>query len=376
MDENLPEAAIISFELFGLPTPKGSLLTASKTVEITVAYGVSVKSLIPLIEITAGASIVPASKTPQDFSQPIYYVLTSAEGKKTAYKISVISLKQPSPEIISFDKTEIEAGESIVVKGKYFGNFQGAVRAYLVNAKSEALLLSSRLIDSTQIQLNIPKTAFAQSYAIKIQVNTNTVTSISKITVQYPSPEITSLSKRNLLQGDTLFVKGNFIWEAYLYKLQLSDGKHQGSSTLEKSPTGDYYCVLHKSILAGNYTVQLLNETTQKISKSPDFTLHLYDVTQPFVSGIRSPQTSYQPGDKIIFKTVNFERFPARFFQIELSNGKEVWFQQGIYNKPSNTLTFDLPPTLKGGNYRIALTLMTTTNQAYVLEIDETLVVK
>ena len=376
MDENLPDAAIISLQISGLSSPKISILTASKTVEITVAYGVSVKSLTPLIEITAGASIVPASKIPQDFSQPIYYVLTSAEGKKTAYKVSVISLKQPVPEITNFDKNEVEAGESIVVKGKYFGHFAGTIQAYLVNAKNEEWLITARLIDSTQLELTIPKTVLPQHYAIKINVNTNTVTSISTITVQYPTPEITGLSKKNILQGDTLFVKGNFISGAYFYKLQFSDGKNQVSSTVEKSPTGDYYSILHKSILAGNYTVQLLNETTQKSSKSQDFTIHLYDLTKPFVLGIMNPKPSYQAGDKIIFKTQNFERFPARFFQIQLSTGKEVWFQNGIYNKISNTLTFELPTTLKGGNYGIALTLLTTTNQAYALEMDETLVVK
>jgi hypothetical protein len=376
MDENLPEAAIISLQISGISTQKTSIQTALKTVEITIPYGLSVKSLTPIIEITAGANIVPASKIPQDFSQPIYYVLTSAEGKKSAYKVSVITLKQPSPEIISFDKSEIEVGESIVVKGKYFGNFQGGVQAYLVNTKNEELLVTSRLMDSTQLQLNIPKTTLPQSYAIKINVNGNTITSIFKITVQYPTPEITSLSKKNILQGDTLFVKGDFISDTYNYQLQLSDGKNQVSSTVQKTSKGEYYSILNKTISAGNYTVQISNETTQKKSKSQAFTIQLYDVTKPFVTGIMSPKTSYKSGDKLLFKTQNFDGFPARFFQIQLSNAKEVLFQNGIYNKTANTLTLDLPTTLKVGNYSIAITLINTTNQEYVFEMDEILVVK
>ena len=94
INENLPDGAIISLQISGISSPKISILTASKTVEITVAYGVSVKSLTPIIEITAGASIVPTSRTPQDFSQPIYYVLTSAQRHKTVYKVRVITLKQ------------------------------------------------------------------------------------------------------------------------------------------------------------------------------------------------------------------------------------------------------------------------------------------
>ena len=105
-----------------------------------------------------------------------------------------------------------------------------------MNAKNKELLITSRLIDSTQIQLTIPKTVFPQHYAIKINVNTNTVTSIPAITVQYPTPEIISLSKKNILQGDSIFVKGNFISEAYLYKLQLNEGKNQISSTVQNPP--------------------------------------------------------------------------------------------------------------------------------------------
>ena len=308
IDDNLPEAAIVSIQFSGISTQKASIVTALKTVEITIPYGISVKSLSPIIEITTGASIVPASNFFQDFSQPVYYVLTSAEGKKTVYKISVITLKQPVPEIISIDKNEIEAGESLLVKGKYFGNFQGAIQTYLVNARNEETIVLSRLIDSTQIQLDIPKTAIPQPYAIKITVNGNSIISSSKINVQYPTPEITSLSKKNILQGDTLFVKGNFISEGYTYKLQLNDGKNQLATSVQKTTQGNYFSLINKSVSAGNYTVQILNETTQKISKSQGFMIQLYELNKPFVRGIISAKPSYKAGDKIIFKTQNFER--------------------------------------------------------------------
>jgi len=376
IEENLPEAAIISFQFSGISTQKSSISTDAKSVEITVPYGSSIKSLTPVIDITAGANIVPASKIPQNFSQPIYYVLTSAEGKKTVYKVSVISLKQPPVEINGFNKTELEAGENMVVKGKYFGNFQGAVQAYLVNDRGEEFLVSSRLLDSTQVKLDIPTTVFPQDYAVKIRVNESVVTSIAKITVQYPKPEIISLSKKNILQEDTLFVKGDFLVDTYRYKLQLSEGKNQVFSTVQKTSKGEYYVILGKSISAGNYAVQILNETTQKTSKSQDFNIKLYDLNKPFVQGIIRSKPAYNSGDNIIFKTLNFERFPTRFFQIQLSNGKEVLFQNGIYNEPSNTLTLDLPLFLKSGIFGITITLINASNQEFVIELDETLIVQ
>lgn len=375
-EETLPDATLISLQLSGITDQKSTIIAVTKTVETTVPYGTSVKSLTPIIEISTGASIVPASKTPQDFSQPVYYVLTSSEGKKTVYKVSVITLKQPSPEIISIDKNTIEAGESLLVKGKYFGNFQGVIQSYLVDAKNEEILVTSKLLDSTQIQITVPKTVSPQPYTLKINVNSNTVLSSSKVTVQYPTPEITSLSKRNILQGDTLFMKGNFITEGYTYKLQLTEGKNQTTSPVQKTSAGSHFSIIPKSILAGSYTVQILNESTQKISKSQDFTIQLYDINKPFVQGIISPNPSYKPGDKLIFKAQNFESFPARFFQIQLSNGSVVLFQNGVYSKITNTLMLDLPTTLKVGSYNITITLINTSNQEYVLELDEILVVK
>lgn len=376
VEENLPDAAILSFQISGVSLPDIKIVKETKTVEITIPYGVSVKSLTPLIEITAGASIVPASKIPQDFSQPVFFVLTSAEGKKTAYKVSVTSLKQPSPEITSFDKNELEAGENLLIKGKYFGNFQGVVQAYLVNAKNEESVLTTRLIDSTQIQISTPKTLAPQLYTVKIKVNGNSVLSTMKVNVQYPTPEITNLSKKNILQGDTLFVQGDFITDNYTYQLQLNNGNNKSSSQVQKTSKGIYYSILKKTILAGNYMVQLLNETTQKKSKSQDFTVQLYDINKPFVSGIMSPKIFYKTGEKLIFKTYNFDSFPARFFQVQLSNGKDVLYQNGIHNRTTNTLTLDLPTTLKAGNYNIAITLINANNQEYAIEMDETLIVK
>jgi len=376
MEENSPDAVIISLQFRDISTQKTFLVAASKNVEIKIPYGVSVKSLTPIIEITAGASIVPASKTAQDFSQPVYYVLTSAEGKKTTYKVSVITLKQPIPEITSIDKSEIEAGESIVVKGKYFGNYQGAIQAYLVNAKNEEELVPSKLIDSTQIQLNIPKITAPQSYAIKVKVNSNTVVSNNKVNIQYPSPEITQISKKNILQNDTLFFTGNFVGENYAYKIILSGSKNQYQSFVSKNQQGVLFAVLTDKIPAGNYTVQILNESIIKKSKSESYALRLYDVKMPYLKGFIGSKTSYMGGDKISFKTQNFDNFPARFFQIQLSNEKEVVFQNGIYAKSSNTLLLDLPANFKMGNYHIIVTLINITNQEYSIELDEFLVIK
>ncbi len=375
IDDNSPESEIASFKFSTIATQQIAISKEKKSVEITLPYGTSLKSLIPIIEISQGASIVPSSAIPQDFSQPVYYVLTNTGGRKTVYKVSVITLSQPVPEINNVDKKEFEAGESIIVSGRYFGNNPSIIKAYFINNKKEEILITSKLIDTTHIQLSVPNTIPPQAYNIKIVVKDNSIVSDFTVNVQYPTPEITSLSKKNILQGDTLVVKGNFLSDAYTYQLGLNDGKNNSNVPVQITK-GIYYVIAPKTIPSGNYPVKIINKTLQKESKSLDFSITLYDINKPFVQEIINPKMYYVPGDKISFKTLNFESFPARFFQIQLLNGNTGLVQNGLYSKATNSLTLDLPSSLKAGTYSITLTLINLANQEYSIDMDDRVVVK
>lgn len=79
-DEPLnPEADILSFSL-----PDHVVLTEATinqtSISINVRKNADLTALIPIIEITEGATINPSPELPQDFSRPVSYVVTAADG--------------------------------------------------------------------------------------------------------------------------------------------------------------------------------------------------------------------------------------------------------------------------------------------------------
>jgi hypothetical protein len=57
---------------------------------VTVPYGTDVTSLVPTIVISAGSSINPLSGVAQDFTDPVTYTVSAADGSTAEYEVSVI----------------------------------------------------------------------------------------------------------------------------------------------------------------------------------------------------------------------------------------------------------------------------------------------
>ena len=64
--------------------------TISKTnISVTVPYATDVSSLMPNIKVSDGASVTPASGTKGDFSKPQVYTVTSRDGSRKTYTVTV-----------------------------------------------------------------------------------------------------------------------------------------------------------------------------------------------------------------------------------------------------------------------------------------------
>jgi hypothetical protein len=74
------------------------------TISILLPAGTVLNGLIPDIEVSAGASISPLSGIPQDFSGPVSYTVTAADGETTrVYTVNATVIAQSSAaEIIRF----------------------------------------------------------------------------------------------------------------------------------------------------------------------------------------------------------------------------------------------------------------------------------
>ena len=71
------------------------------TISLTVPYGTSLTSLTPTISIT-GVSVSPASGVPQNFSSPVFYMVTAADGSTNVYTVTVTEALSPDKDITDF----------------------------------------------------------------------------------------------------------------------------------------------------------------------------------------------------------------------------------------------------------------------------------
>ncbi len=73
---------------FGFASPVAAGVISGLDIAVTVPYGTSVTALVPTIVVT-GVSVSPASGAAQDFSNPVAYTVTAADGSTQAYTVTV-----------------------------------------------------------------------------------------------------------------------------------------------------------------------------------------------------------------------------------------------------------------------------------------------
>jgi hypothetical protein len=97
-----PLKQITAFSFSNLtPNVVGVINETDHTISLTVPYGTDVTTLIPMITISANASIIPNNnnKTAQDFTRPVTYLVT-AENKSTQNYVVTVTVA-PDPNIPS-----------------------------------------------------------------------------------------------------------------------------------------------------------------------------------------------------------------------------------------------------------------------------------
>lgn len=71
------------------------------TIDLVVPYGTSVVNLTPIIDISHGTTLFPPANTPQDFSNPVTYTLTTKEGSEIKYTVTV-KIAEEATQITDF----------------------------------------------------------------------------------------------------------------------------------------------------------------------------------------------------------------------------------------------------------------------------------
>lgn len=82
MLSNLAELINFNFDA-SLAILETSIDTNAQSINFQLAQGTDITNLLPLIQISEGATIFPAADAPQDFTNPVIYTITSEDGQVT-----------------------------------------------------------------------------------------------------------------------------------------------------------------------------------------------------------------------------------------------------------------------------------------------------
>ncbi len=82
------EKKILSFK-FAAPAVEATIDESAKTIVAVVPFGTNVTGLVPMITISEKASVVPASGTVVDFTNPVNFTVTAEDGSTVVYKATV-----------------------------------------------------------------------------------------------------------------------------------------------------------------------------------------------------------------------------------------------------------------------------------------------
>jgi hypothetical protein len=379
---DLTPPSVTSFKLENIKVVSSTIDESKKIITLLVPYQTVLKNLQPTLTLSTGASVVPSSGTVQDFTKPIYYTLTSASGVKVIYTVLTQTQEQPQPQVLSLDKEVLEAGETLVVKGKCFGNFGLDVSTYLIDSLSKETLVPNTLKDSTSLSIALPYDLLPTNYSVKVAVKQKSATSSKKVLIRYPSPVLKTIPQNNLLQGDTIWVTGTYLdTKKYTFQLSLSNSINTYWLPAFSKKTGTLYVLTDTKIADGNYEVSIKNTSENKQSSSFATKITFYDANKPFVSSFLKNQATYKVGEQVSFTTLNMDKFSIRYYQVQLTrtaqNGSPSdYYQNGLYDAATKTLSIVLPATIQKGTYQLSFSLTNPSqNYSYTISIDNTLTI-
>jgi len=85
------EKKITSFKFNGLtPNVEGIIDEVNHTITLNVPFGTDIKTIVPTITTSSGASINPSNNTLQDFSNPVTYTVTATDMSTETYTVTVV----------------------------------------------------------------------------------------------------------------------------------------------------------------------------------------------------------------------------------------------------------------------------------------------
>jgi hypothetical protein len=312
------EKSISVFILEGLETAETAIDETNKSIVITVPYGTTVEELIPQITHT-GRGIRPESGVVQDFSGPVTYTVTAADGSVQEYTVTIAVL-EPLPELTGFDfipVVDIREGETNAGFGMaagVFNNPQGGsgVIVYTLAGGEGGADNNRFTIAGTELKINVPALN-AGTYSVRVQAkDTQNKVFIKQLAVEVLAryPELTGINvtPASLREGEAGAASGALAGTLsnqggtapIIYTLVGGEGDtHNNRFTI----TGTELYIGASALTEGIYSVRVQAQDTQSkvvIKQSTITVLEYHPEIVGFsftpAAGIREGEASAAPG--------------------------------------------------------------------------------
>jgi hypothetical protein len=290
------------------------------SVTVTMPYGYNLTSLSPIIEISAGAAIIPASGESVDFSQgAVNYTVTAENEIDTqVWLVNVNSLLNNEAKILAFTienqigETNIDQQQSsVTITMPYGQNLTALTPSIEISAGATIIPASGESVDFSQGAVSYTVTAEngtdMQVWLVNVLTSPNNEANILSFTIENQLGETTINSISHEIE--ILMPEGSNL-AALIPSIIISDG-----ATINPA-SGESTDFSQGSV---NYTVTAENNTT----------ILVWSVTVTVATAIGDKmenseiKISPNPGSGIYFLEI---KFGAPTFDLEIinSNGKQI----------------------------------------------------
>jgi hypothetical protein len=166
---------------FTIPNQVGVSTIGTNTIDVTMPYGTDVTSLTPTITVSDGASVSPLSGAAQDFTNPVTYTVTAANGSTKTYTVTVTVSTDVPPTITTASLSGGTVGTAY--SQTLEANGAAPITWSITGSLPGGLTLSGNTISGT------PTTAGTATFTVKAENVAGDDTKLLSITVN-PAPVI------------------------------------------------------------------------------------------------------------------------------------------------------------------------------------------
>lgn len=346
------EKRITAFKFATLtPVVEGVIDESNKKITVTVPNETDIKSLAPTLEISARASVSPASGTVKDFSDSVTYTVTAEDLSTVRYKVKVLV-----STVVDFvldpyaGPRAIRRGESIDISGLGFEKSGVNVSATLINTVTgeKIDLIAIDLMDEF-FSLTIPDNVPIGTYQVKINVGKQFQLLDGVIEIKHRMPKLGPL-KDEFGAGESFILSGQFFLPSGNV-LYLKQGGQLFTVDISRESTISIDATM-PVVPPGVYTLGIKIEM-EEIDLIPVITI-LPPIVPPTITSIN--KATFSRGETIIIGGTNFKRgsTPANITFIPLLGGLNI-VRGGMASADGKNLVYKIEANFPTGTYNFSV---------------------